>query len=380
MSRVILLLLSSAIALSLAELSVRVFDLGPEIAPVYEENFRLSDDPVLRYELAPESPDPPHRMNTFGMRGPEVLRAKPPGVFRIAVLGDSIAYGFGVEREESLPAVLEGILQRRYTAPGRRFEVLNFGVTGYGIAEVAQVLRVRALAFEPDVVVYAYCLNDPQEYSLELENLLARVTGAERGYLERVASANLRIFVLARYALESVTRAGRAYGAAHLWHRDDPQFVAVESGGYAGYYRALHRAPEGRRRALAGLDALAAISAETGVPVAVAVFPVFVDLEHYALTSVHDDVVAWSRERSLDAIDLLPVFAPLSAERIERMVIDPLHPSATGHVWGALAVLHELLAAGRLPGFDARDFAERLAEEPPPIRRFAPRLAAILAR
>ena len=44
--------------------------------------------------------------NVWGYRGPTIGR-KSPGEYRIAVLGGSAAYGFGVRWEESMPTLLE---------------------------------------------------------------------------------------------------------------------------------------------------------------------------------------------------------------------------------------------------------------------------------
>ena len=86
-SRPALALASVMLALAAAEGVVRVFEIGPEISAVYRENYRLSDDPVLRYELVPGSPDGETRINADGMRDRDPDVTKAAGVFRIAVIG-----------------------------------------------------------------------------------------------------------------------------------------------------------------------------------------------------------------------------------------------------------------------------------------------------
>jgi hypothetical protein len=178
---------------------------------VFRENYRLSDNPVLRYELVPGSPDGEDQINTDGMRDREHRVAKPSGVFRIACLGDSITYGFGVPSPSSYPARLENRLNSS-AARGVRFEVLNFGVTGYNITQSIENLRARALKYRPDLVIYQYCLNDPQQYSSELENLEISLTRAEAGYRRRLLSrggrllSGSRVFALAAFAWRSATR------------------------------------------------------------------------------------------------------------------------------------------------------------------------------
>jgi len=94
------------------------------------------------------------KINSFGMRDREYERSKPAGIFRVAVLGDSFTWGFGVENDEVYTEVLEKEL-------GSGFEVLNCGVSGFGRGQQLLYLQSDILAFEPDaVIVMAYPGND----------------------------------------------------------------------------------------------------------------------------------------------------------------------------------------------------------------------------
>jgi hypothetical protein len=66
-------------------------------------------------------------VNVWGYRGPTAGR-KQPGEYRIAVLGGSAAFGYGVRWDESMPAVLERELAR---APGR-YRVVNLAYNNEG--------------------------------------------------------------------------------------------------------------------------------------------------------------------------------------------------------------------------------------------------------
>ena len=52
-------------------------------------------------------------VNALGMRGPERRAAKSVGTARILLLGDSFAFGWGVEQEEAFGARLERLLTER---------------------------------------------------------------------------------------------------------------------------------------------------------------------------------------------------------------------------------------------------------------------------
>lgn len=131
----------------------------------------LPDHPVLLGELAPncsilfkggyfsELLHPFHVFtNSHGLRDYEYPLAKPADVYRIAVIGDSFAFGYGVEIEDTFVKQLERIINSR--SGGRKFEVLNFGVDGYCTAEEVEMLKRKGLAYGPDMVIVAFISND----------------------------------------------------------------------------------------------------------------------------------------------------------------------------------------------------------------------------
>jgi hypothetical protein len=72
---------------------------------------------------------------------------KPPGVFRVVVVGDSFTYGAEVADDETYPQRLEGLL-----AHG---EVLNLGVRAYGIDQIVLKYLKYGRAYRPDLLVVA---------------------------------------------------------------------------------------------------------------------------------------------------------------------------------------------------------------------------------
>jgi len=95
--------------------------------------------------------------NSLGIRNDEVSAEKSPSTFRVAVLGDSWTVGINVEREETYPAELRRLLEHEF--PGRRFEVINFGMIG-ATSGTGKRLLPRVLGLRPDAVVLAYAQND----------------------------------------------------------------------------------------------------------------------------------------------------------------------------------------------------------------------------
>jgi hypothetical protein len=115
------------------------------------------------------------RINQFGFRDVEHSLAKPPGTFRIAVLGDSFAEAAQVPLEQTFWHRLAGELSQCEAYLGRPIETLNFGVSGYGTAQELQVLRHHVWQFDPDLVLLAFFSgNDLRNNSPELEPERAR--------------------------------------------------------------------------------------------------------------------------------------------------------------------------------------------------------------
>lgn len=90
------------------------------------------------------------RINALGWRDRERTRAKPAGVTRIAVLGDSYVEAFQVELDSTFVSVAERALNRH---AGERYEFMNFGRSGMSPADELLVLERDVLPCDPDIVV-----------------------------------------------------------------------------------------------------------------------------------------------------------------------------------------------------------------------------------
>ena len=96
--------------------------------------------------------------NGLGMRDREHPRTKPPGTFRILVLGDSFVQGHGVRVEDTMVTRLEASLNQPPRA--QTVEVLNGGVFGYSPLLEYLYLRDTIGELQPDLVVVAVFLGN----------------------------------------------------------------------------------------------------------------------------------------------------------------------------------------------------------------------------
>jgi lysophospholipase L1-like esterase len=108
--------------------------------------------------------------NSLGFRDHEHAEEKPPGIFRLAVLGDSFTEALQVELERTWWKLLEKSLSACHPKGAARVEVLNFGVSGYSTAQELLTLRSHVLRFRPDAVLVAFFAgNDVAENVRTLE-------------------------------------------------------------------------------------------------------------------------------------------------------------------------------------------------------------------
>jgi hypothetical protein len=151
---------------------------GIEFVPGYEGSFK-------RTTL---------RTNRWGMRDREYDREKPPGTFRIAVLGGSHTMGSGVEGEDTFENVVEDELnQGGGTAPYERVELLNFAMAGFSVLQSMRLLDLKVLDFDPDMILCVVHVNEEVMVGRALRASIAK--GRDLGYPwleELVARTNAR--------------------------------------------------------------------------------------------------------------------------------------------------------------------------------------------
>jgi len=117
------------------------------------------------------------RLNSVGLRDTEHALAKPNGVYRIALLGDSATEGLQVSLADTYGKVLERQLNNSLGSRSfrsgnrliRRFEVINFGCSSYSTGQELLQYRKQVLAYNVDAVILMYNRGDTMENTLEPE-------------------------------------------------------------------------------------------------------------------------------------------------------------------------------------------------------------------
>jgi lysophospholipase L1-like esterase len=318
------------VALAGAELACRLFvaagwlrpSLRGRIAPELGYSARLvrSDDPKLYVENDPAGP----LVNRDGFRGPDVAREKPPGTFRIVVLGDSVTFGLGVPTDETFTARLAVALAAKGGPHDPLYEVLNLGVSAYGTAQEIRLLEVKGLAYDPDLVVLAYVVNDPLGPEL-LELSLREAAELERRPLN-VAAHHSELLGLLLDRIGVLRQSGHAEVTYEKAYADPDAWAGVTD----------------------GLATLARLARESGFRAAVVMFPLLYDLDRYPLARYHEQVRDAVARAGLPFLDLRAVLPDRDASTYRLNVLDDTHPNARGHADVALAIERFLRESGSL--------------------------------
>lgn len=115
-------------------------DLGWIQMPNHEASFRGRDFNIRM------------RSNSYGFRDREYQLSRQAGMKRVIVLGDSFAWGWGVEQEEIFCKVAE--------REAKNTEFINLGQAGYGTAQEYLLFKKLGIKFSPDLTVLAFFIND----------------------------------------------------------------------------------------------------------------------------------------------------------------------------------------------------------------------------
>lgn len=163
--RLTLAALSTSLALLVIEASLALLlphrGVPESVYERYHPVFGWENRPNAETVVTHDRASPVQRThNSRGLRNPrEIPYEKPPGVTRVLLLGDSFFWGYGVNNEEVISAVLQTLV-----AP--RVEILNGACSGYGTDQELLWLVEEGIRYQPDVVVVGlFPANDWEDIS-----------------------------------------------------------------------------------------------------------------------------------------------------------------------------------------------------------------------
>lgn len=333
---------------SLAELSYRVHREGVAKAILNMTNY-LRDTPYsnlgasnwviydeqLGYRLNPKKSG----INSLSVRHGEIINPKPSGLYRIVVLGDSIAWD-----NPGFVSYIEQMLSKEGNV-----EVINAAVPGYTAYQEVLFFKKYLRQTQPDLVIWTYCLNDNHRFLHRFDEKANMLWTDEA--LESLQVTSLfdklvsRSYILSELKLRMLAVRKQKHGCRWQWECVPDFNIAWKDEPWTRYE--------------AYMDQMKRLTGLMQSKLAIVVFPYEPQLEQYDL--VIDAEYILKPQRRIDALcqkyevpcmDLFPVFYEKKRGAI-KLFRDGIHLTKEGHELTASRIysfLHEkdLLSPARL--------------------------------
>lgn len=282
------------------------------------------------------------KLNNFGFRDTDWRIEKDPGTFRIAAIGDSFTFGQGVKFNEIFPERLKQALNSAESKNAlldgcklsvscirsvpEKFEVFNFGQSGYSTADELRLAKEKVLDFKPDLLLIGFVLNDPDPGDNQI--------GAYPPEYGLVLPLGLEHRLEMGSYLYSFVK--------DHWNRVLEKYHYKQS--YYEWQRMLYN-PKWEpwikeREALSGFAELSKVNK---IPVVVVILPSMFDFKDYPYAAEHRLIEKTIREYGFKAVDLLPYFKDEDAEKL-RVTASDSHPNGEANKIFAEGVLQFLTA------------------------------------
>lgn len=257
-------------------------------------------------------------------------------------MGDSIAYGYALEQDETISARMQALWPEYHA--GEEVEVVNAGVSGYATQQQTRWLARLAPQLEPNRVLLFFCIgNDIVPESLESYH--ARRSGLfNPGYVPMAMPPSPLQLATERSAL--------AFGLIRFVARKrhvnpdlDPDFPGLRFTPLERFLalpdaeREVHYAAVAER-----LAAFEGLAASIGAPAALVLFPEQVQVEGRLSLEPIRRVREIALQIGLPALDLLDAFRAARESPIRAK--DGTHPNRAGAELAAREIIAFLSAHG----------------------------------
>jgi lysophospholipase L1-like esterase len=314
-----------ATLLAVSEITIRLYTYWSPIYDLEMSRYALelkisSVNPLIGHVHKPHAKATlmgvPVSINSDGFRDRE-YPVERGASRRIIFLGDSLTFGWGVEKSKTFKDILEARLSET-----RPTEIINFGTGNYNTEQEVNLFLEKGLKYKPDLVVIFYFINDaeptPQKSNWEFLGHLRTITF----FWSRVESL---LTMLGRH------QDFREYYAS-LYSEEQPGWIAAKK----------------------AFLQLRDVCAKNAIALRVILLPELHALDSYPFAAEQRNVLEFLRANRIEARDLAPFFAGEKNPMRLWVASDDAHPNA---------IAHELIAEHSLD-FLAGGINGRMAAQP----------------
>ncbi|MFA5484708.1 MAG: SGNH/GDSL hydrolase family protein [Candidatus Pacearchaeota archaeon] len=232
---------------------------------------------------------------------------KKEEVYRIIIIGDSIARGQGLDKElnSSFGKLLETKLN--LNKENKIYEVIILAISGYSTSQEIILLEKEALKYKPDLILWSYVLNDPANPKYHDGN------GELGFYFNRpkifiIEEIEKRLFLFNEKRIINEKKCDKEYHK--LIH--------------CVYWNNLKK----------NIKRIADISKKEKIEIIFLIHPVFEednDFPNYSLKNLHEEIKKEMKENNLLVLDILDIYKDHTKIEIRINNKDPWHPNEKGH-------------------------------------------------
>jgi len=214
--------------------------------------------------------------------------------YRIVVLGDSLTFGWGVEKVDTFEVLLESMLSET-----RPTEMINTGHGNYNTQQQVNLFKEKGLKYNPDEVLVFYFIND------------AEVTPVRSSW-NWIAKSRSVTFLWSRVrGLLTKTTPGQTFESFYsaLYEDDQPGFIAVKE----------------------SFLELQGITEQRGIKLQVIMLPELHNLVEYPFAAEYQKVSDFLQDNGISHIDLTDSFRGYEDPVGLWVALDDAHPNALAH-------------------------------------------------
>lgn len=258
-------------------------------------------------------------INSKGLRDYEYQYRKDKDVFRLIAIGDSFAFGWGLDLQNIYCKWLEKKLNENFNQ--LHYEVINFGVPNYNTYQELVYLKEEGLKYSPDLLIVGYYLNDAEIIDLTTYQQTKKDPMPRQIEYERDALLKKSYFY--RFSKR------RIGNIAIKLKKVTPNYIKNFNG-------------PGWEISKKSLIEISSLAKQNNFKVILVIFPILVDLREYAFIEIHNLITATSKELGFYVIDMLDHFKYYKAGDL-RVSIEDGHINNLGHKITADAIYDLLI-------------------------------------
>lgn len=346
-------------------LAVLVTEGVLRLAEGRDGSFRVADA-TLHHALAPlqeqtetwGSNQNEHHSNSLGMRDShcDVVPKEDPNHQRILFLGDSFTEGLGVAYTNTVPAVVEKILNDN-AGPGLPVHCINGGLSSYSpLIELRLLRQLWDQGYKFDQVVLLIDTSDAQDELLYRHDLELPIDGTveDTDLVKRPFYSDLQLWLYQSSAIvRKLWRTSRHFQPQWIW-RDS---MKQDREQWAADHELIERwGNRGVERLLDSLDLIVQETRARNVPLHVVIYPWPYQVTRATPGILEDRISRFCNDSAIPLVNLYPAFR--DANDPDLFIAGDVHWSERGH-----ELVGKLIAASMDSGYPS-EHPHELAARP----------------